>query len=255
MIKTAHLRVYRPALRSPFAALPVAGRVRRAPFAGPYGIVGETQTEDVLLAQWGDRSWLCPRTPRLRVLEGVLAIRRAYRELGPVGGVVPEEIAAMARRELEALHEGRPGVRAHILTSAWHVPIRWFVPFDPKAKEIFGRDGGAGVRYRVEHPEAMARVERAASVLSSSEMPESVTSEVRELATWLTDFPPDSMIELDYGSVAGMFSESDLILDESVADVWAALDALDHGNWKRAGDRYGSVVARWAAPMAVAYSN
>lgn len=255
MIKTAHLRVYRPALRSPFAELPVAGRVRRVPFAGPYGIVGETLTEDVLLAEWGDRTYLCPRTPRLRVLEGVLAIRRAYRELGAVGGVVPEEVAAMARRELDALHEGRPGVRAHILTSAWHVPIRWFVPFDPKTKEIVGGKAGSTVRYRVEHPEAMARVDRAIEILAEAEMPESVTAEVRELRTWLSDFPPDSMIELDYGSVSGMFSESDLILDESVSEVWAAIDALEHGNWQRAGDRYGSVVARWSAPMAIAYSN
>ncbi len=161
----------------------------------------------------------------------------------------------MARRELEALHEDRPGVRAHILTSAWHVPLRWFVPFDPAAKEILGRDGLTTVRYRVEHPAAISRIEKAVSILAESDMPESVTAEVRELRAWLTDFPEDSMVELDYGGVAAMFSETDLMLDESVAEVWSALDALAAGNWERAGERYGEVVGRWSRAMAIAYSN
>ncbi len=63
------------------------------------------------------------------------------------------------------------------------------------------------------------------------------------------------MVELDYGSVARFFADGDLALDQSVADLWASLDALSSSNWRTAGERYGALVERWALPMAIAYSN
>ena len=63
------------------------------------------------------------------------------------------------------------------------------------------------------------------------------------------------MVELDYGSVARFFADGELALDQSVADLWASLDALSSSNWSAAGERYGALVERWALPMAIAYSN
>jgi hypothetical protein len=254
VIKTAHLRVWLPATESRFGELPQAIAPDRAPVQGSYGLVAESLADDVLTARWKEVEWVCPRTPRLRMLEGVLAIRNAYRELGNAE-VIPEDTARAARRELAAIQEADPEVRAHILTSAWHVPVRWFVPFEPRSKEVVGAAGHTTVRYRVSHPVALRRLDRASEILADTDIPESITSEVSELRSWLADFPAMSMVELDYGTVATMFSEADLILDESVEEVWTSLDALAHGNWMKASEAYRSVVGRWALPMAVTYSN
>ena len=254
MIKTAHLRVWLPAGESRFGRLPLAVAPERPPVQGSYGLVGESLADDVLTARWQQADWVCPRTPRLRILEGVLAIRNAYRELGNAE-VIPEDTARAARRELAAIQEADPEARPHILTSAWHVPVRWFVPFEPKSKEVVGTGGHTTVRYRVSHPEALRRLDRATEILADTDIPDSVTSEVSELRSWLSAFPSRSMVELDYGNVATMFSETDLILDESVEEVWTSLDALAHGNWIKASEAYRTVVGRWALPMAVTYSN
>jgi len=252
MIKTTHLRVYVPVTRDDVPA--PATRVEVRPFDGWYGLIGESLDDDALVAEWHQQLYVCPRTPRLRVLEGVLAIRSAYRQLG-TASVIPEDVAQAARRELEAVKEESPETRSHILTSAWHIPIRWFVPFDPKSKEVVGDAAGSTVRYRVSHDEAMRRLQRAVEILESTEIPDSITAEVEELSSWLEDFPEDALVELDYGTVAEMFSEVELVLDESVGDTWASLDALATGDWRTAGERYAALVTRWAAPMAVSYSN
>src|SRR5690606_1389455 len=97
-------------------------------------------SDDAFVAEWQGRRYQCPRTPRLRMLEGVLAVRNAYTHLGS-GAVVPERVAAAARVELEQLQAASPALRSHILTSAWHVPVRWFVPFVTARKEVVGSAG------------------------------------------------------------------------------------------------------------------
>jgi hypothetical protein len=63
------------------------------------------------------------------------------------------------------------------------------------------------------------------------------------------------MLELDYGSVAHLFSEGDLILDESAADVAAALLALEQGDLERAADFYQIIMRRWGRAQSLAFSN
>jgi hypothetical protein len=63
------------------------------------------------------------------------------------------------------------------------------------------------------------------------------------------------MVELDYGSVAGLFSSGDLAIDESAAEVWASLEALERGDFEDATEHYSMAASRWAAAQAVTYSN
>ncbi len=254
MIKTAFLRVYLPEDRLPVRYLARVDHHEVPVYDGLYGLIAEPMSEDGIVALWKDSRYVCPRTPRLRMLEGVLAVRRAYRQLGSAP-VIPEDVGRAAARELEALREEDPGTRAHILTSAWHVPLRWFVPFDPMGKELVGRGTHASVRYRIAYGQAMNRIQRCLEILGSVDIPESIVSEVRELFDWLDDFPADAMVELDYGSVGAGFSETELIMDESVRDIWEALVSLEEGDWNSAGNAYSALVTRWAAPMAVSYSN
>ena len=255
MIKTAQLRVYRPAEEvpeeSPHPGVPLPPRTRRL---GAYGLLGEPMGDDALVTEWAGRRFACPRHPRLRMLEGVLALHNTSRHVG--AGLVPEATARRAGAELKALQARHPEARSHILTSSWHVPVRWFVAFSPEEREVPRRpEGRPGIRYRTSIRAALERLETAVGILKEAELPDAVIEEVVELVEWLSEFPLDSMVELDYGSVADLFSPADLVMDESVAEVWNSLDALAREEWEEAGEHYGSVLTRWSSAVAVTFSN
>lgn len=254
------MRVYLPAEARPELEVTPTGDGVQAPIgagilrAGDYGLLSESLRDDALLAVWSGRRWVCPRTPRLRMLEGVLAFHNGYAEIGGAL-VVPETIARRAARELERIYSHRPATRSHILTSPWHVPLRWFVAFDPSEREVQEVGAGHTIRYRTIRREASARLDKAIAVLDDVGMDGNVLDEVRELGSWLLAFPEDSMVELDYDTVAGLFSSEELVLDDSAAEVWASIQALREGNWEEAGEHYTVVAGRWAPAMAVTYAN
>jgi hypothetical protein len=253
VIKTSHLRVYLPSDRVgplPEADTVLLGRPRDVMFA----IAAVPMSDDAFVAEWRGARYLCPRTPRLRMLEGVLAVRHAYTHLGS-GGVIPERVAMAAKAELERIHDESPSVRTHILTSAWHVPIRWFVPFVTARKEIVGGPSSVRIRYRCDQREAMANLDWAVATLAGVEAMEHVVNEVRELRRWLGEFPTTSMVELDYWTVAAMFSEADLVMDDSADEIRTALQALERGSVASALRRYDRVSMRWAESLAISSSN
>ena len=254
VIKSAYFRVYLPEERVPFCDEHSETAERPTRRWEPYGFVGESMIEDAWMADWRGRRFVCPRRPQLRILEGVLALHQALEVSGrPV--IIPEAVARQAVTELKSLHRREPGIRSHILTSAWHVPIRWFVPFSADDRH-FNADGVRPyLRYRTGLTDGIDRLEKALDVLTDVEMPAGILTELSDFGSWLSEFPADSMIELDYGRVVDLFFETDLALDDSVRDVWESLEALAEGDWPTAGERYSELMARWAPAFAVTYSN
>jgi len=63
------------------------------------------------------------------------------------------------------------------------------------------------------------------------------------------------VVELDYGGVAGLFTEDELADDESAADVADSLAALQRGDPEEAGELYTVVAARWARAQALSFAN
>ena len=55
--------------------------------------------------------------------------------------------------------------------------------------------------------------------------------------------------------LADLFDEDELVTDDSVGDVWAALDALGKGDLGAAAEHRERIAARWAGPVAVGYSS
>ncbi len=133
MIRTANLRVYLEAAATAVRGLPEAPTQRASPVALGVALTLESAGDDAYTTEWRGNVYRCPRTPMVRMLEGLLALRAASSQLGPP--LFPQSAADEARDRLRALKESDGGV-AHILTSAWHVPIRWFVPFAPDQREI-----------------------------------------------------------------------------------------------------------------------
>jgi hypothetical protein len=221
---------------------------------GEYGIWHESVRDDAFVIDFEGSRYVCPRHPRLRMLEGLLAFRNAYD--GPIAQVlVPEEVAVRAASELERMQSRMPGVRSHILTSAFFVPLRWFAAFDASERLIAEGERGFSVKYRTRRVKAIARLIRAARVLETAGFDDTIVDQIGDLFHWMEPFPDDAVVELDYGEVALLFDDAELVLDESAAEVGASLDALERGDLEQAGEHYAVAISRWAHAQSLLYVN
>lgn len=243
--KSAYLRVYSP--EGSGSSDPVPGFVRT------YGILSEDEGDSHWTVEWDGRRLVCPRNLRLRVLESTVAFANAFRGLG--AGLIPESAAQAADRELKAYHRIHPEHRSHILTSAWHVPVRWFSAFDQSEKEVYEGPEGPRLRFRTDIDRARVRVSRAHDILTKLAVFVGPAEELSQVLGWLEPFPDGSMVELDYGEVSELFDSQDLVFDDSCDQVNQSIDALETGDMMRAGECYGRVVTRWAPAFSVTFSN
>lgn len=253
MTFAAYLRVYIPGDDRPVAEHAPDPRPRVLA-RGAYGVWFESSREDSFVIERGGQYYVCPRHPRLRMLEGLLAFRNAYP--APVSSsLVPESLAHRAAAELDRLHVRHPGVRSHILTSPFHVPPRWFAAFNPKERELVPGPGGLTLRYRTGRGAAVRRLQRARRILERAGFDEETVTQVGDLLDWLRGFPVDALVELDYGGVARLFTEGELAIDETAEDVAASLRALQRGDFEAAGEHYSRVVARWAHAQSLTFAS
>lgn len=243
--KAAYLRVYSP--RGAGSSDPVPGFVRG------YGLLSEEEGDSHWTVEWKGRRLVCPRNLRLRVLESTVAFANAFRGMG--AGLIPEGAARAADRELKAYHRSHPEHRSHILTSAWHVPVRWFIAFASSEKEVYEGPSGPRLRFRTDMHTARERVRRGYEVLNELAVFNGPAEELQQLSGWLEPFPDDSMLELDYGEVSELFDPQELVFDDTCDQVNQSIDALEAGDVMRAGECYGRVVTRWAPAFSVTFSS
>ena len=250
VIRSAQLRVYMPVERlGSFDSKPLRGRaIVRAD--GEF-MWEEPAADDAYSAEWRGRRYVCPRYPRLRMLEGVVAFWRD----NPGSALLSELAARRAAQELARLRSAAPSARSYILTAAWHVPLRWFAAFKPADREMYTAPHGPSIRYRATVRTAIRRMARAIDILEEAGFEDAVIDDVREVERWLREFSSDGMVELDYGTVARMFDETALVLDESAAEIGRSLDALKVYDYEEAGLAYAEVASRWAPAQALAYVN
>lgn len=245
MTKTAYLRVYSPV--RPVSEERVPG------FVKAYGILSESELDRERVVEWeGDRV-SCPSLLRLRVLESTVAFANAFQGLGV--GIIPEAAAEAADRELRTYRAEHPDHRSHVLTSAWHVPVRWFIGFSPDSREVYGDSSSPRVRYREGIDVVRSRLAEASEALVRVGMIQGPAAEIEQLVAWLSPFPDGSMVELDFADVSDLFAPEDIVLDDSVALIRESVEALDSGDLMRAGELYGTVVTRWSHAYAVTFSS
>jgi hypothetical protein len=249
----AYLRAYLPGDQ-----LEVVEHLASAPsrvmVRGRYGMWCESSRDDAFVIEHRGRRYVCPRHPRLRMLEGLLAFRNAYP--APAGRfLVPEAMARRAAEELEEIRSRQPGTRSHILGSPFHVPPRWFAAFDPKERRLVSTPAGLTIRYRTAQRSALRRLQKAVRVLEAASFDEAVVGQIEELVDWVRAFPGEALLELDYGGVAGLFSEGELATDESAAEVAASLEALHRGDPDEAGEQYSRVAGRWFRAQSLTFAS
>ncbi len=158
----AYLRVYEPLTafgepdRSRWASYAAsAGRLRRASAiqaeheqamrrlcAVPPIVAPARESEDAYVRRADGVVYICPWQTRLR---SWLALGRLRATLPPslTDTFVPRRIADVAAADFARWHSHAPSIRTHILTSTWHVPLAWFVPFGPPERWLV-LGGGAG---------------------------------------------------------------------------------------------------------------
>jgi hypothetical protein len=234
--KTAHLRVYTP--ESSEDGDPVPGFVRS------YCLLSESEGDADWVVEWNGQRMVCPRNLRLRVLESTVAFANAFRGLG--AGLIPEEAARAADSELRRYHQEHPGHRSHVLTSAWHVPVRWFTAFQPEDKDVYEVEGTPRIRLRVDLAVGRKRVDHALGVLRGLQVFQGPAEELAQLSEWIDSFPGESMLELD------RIIEHQLLRGEQVGNG-RVVELLADGDMMTAGENYGRVVSRWAPAFSVTF--
>ena len=254
MASAAYLRVYVLDDRSRDHQQHIPAAPSALLTAGEHIVWHESARDDAFLLERGGRRYVCPRWPRLRMLEGLLAFRNAFAGAA-ASALVPERVAKRAGRELEAIQQRHPTARSYILTSAFHVPLRWFAAFDPSQRELVEADSGLSIRYRTPLADAIARLDHTVEVLDEVGFDDVIVDPVRDLHRWLRRFPSEAVVELDYASVAGLFNDAEIALDETAAVLAASISALESGDLDRAAEHYAEAASRWAHVQAIAYAS
>lgn len=250
MIRTAQLRVYMPVDR--VGTFDPHLDPRRAIVRVSDEFVWEGPTaDDAYTAEWNDQVFVCPRYPRLRMLEGLLSFRDDH-----PGTTLTSELAVRrAAQEISRIRSSEPTARSYILTAAWHVPLRWFACFDPATRELYEAPHGTSIRYRTSVHEAAVRISRAVEILEDAGFADVLIQDVSDLEHWLREFAGDGLLELDYDDVARLFDDGSLAFDESGADINRSLSALERLEYDDASLAYAEVAGRWAPFQALAYVN
>lgn len=247
----SYLRVYRPldVLSEPERA--VIEQMRAQPRqlsdrSGRHslGLLAPEECRELYEKTVDGRLYVCLGHNRLRSILGLIAFERSLPD-----SVVPlffsEQEVATARAELETLQRSHPNVRPSVVQSVWHVPLRWFVCFDDSERRIEHEGDQPTIRYETRVSTARARVGEALETLTGGIVHPVIVGMIYELKEWLTTFDEDSLLELDYASVADMFEEDELADDHSSSDVWSAVRALGEGDGMKAGLFYQRANERW----------
>lgn len=238
-------------------------------------IVAPAQESRHAYIRWADGiTYVCPWQTRLR---SWLALSRLRATAGPLlsDAFVPRQ-AELAAEEFARWESRKGPPRVYIKTSAWSVPLSWFVPFAPTERWLVLGTPAAGDRrgpataaatralvYATTMSQARRRVARSLATarrLSGGRLAEAgpavaallrVGSEAEEIGRWLEEFHPHSLVELDYGGLVQLLGDEALRSDQSAAEVSAALNALAGKELELAAAMHQRLRARWRALEAI----
>ncbi|MFJ2033888.1 hypothetical protein [Streptosporangium sp. NPDC087985] len=212
------------------------------------------ESPNAYLRRVEDVLYVCPWQSRLRSwlafsrLRGTTPVKLMERFVpAPVAEQTADDFDRFKRRR------GPAALRTNIRTSTWHVPASWFVPFDGNERWLV-LDGGQApgdtttmrnLIYVTSMAHARRRSARALQIIRRHVGEAGVTAEVEDVARWLEEFHPHSLVELDYGGIVHLMDDETLQADESVAELAAALTGLETGEEELAFAMYQRVILRW----------
>ncbi|SDI01136.1 hypothetical protein SAMN05421505_13045 [Sinosporangium album] len=202
--------------------------------------------------------YVCPWQSRLRSWLAFSKLRGSTPSK-LMNRLVPQSVAEQTADDFDGFKRGgdASALRTNIRTSTWHVPTSWFTPFDGAERWlVLGSQGeqhdGAttmtptrNLIYVTSMSQARRRVARALQVTRRHVGEVARVAEVEDVARWLEEFHPHSLVELDYGGLVHLMDDEALRSDQSVAELAAALTGLDTGQEELAFAMYQRVILRW----------
>nr|WSX51057.1 hypothetical protein OG409_20200 [Streptomyces sp. NBC_00974] len=194
---------------------------------------------------------VCPWRTRLR---GWLALQELSDEFPPavLDAVLPAVTRRRAAEEYEAWRGRNPDARPWIRTGVWQVPLRWFVLVDDEEREYVP---GERLRYRTPMVQARRRLARGLRTLREAEGYGMLVEGLVEVGSWLEEFHPRSMVELDYGGLPHALPADGLAADHSARDLAAGIAALRAGDMDGAAQTYAVLAERWRAVRERLFAN
>lgn len=220
--------------------------VARTPVHNTLGLIAPAERHEVFVREVDGLGYLCPAQNRMRALLGLVEFSRSLPE-SLTDVFFSNEQLQEAQRELQTMQARVPPPKAYLIQSAWHVPLRWFVAFDPGDRRIEHDADHLRIRYQTTVAMAHDRVIRALRVLKHAVLPPGVSGMIFEFGEWLASFDARALLELDYASVSRLFTDDELADDRTAADLAASIQALSHGDVETATHHYTRAGARWAA--------
>lgn len=285
---TAYLRVYEP-----LAALPEAERVRwqayldggsipsrpvlmaaehdramAATLAVPPRLDVGNGGDQAYVRHLDGLTYVCPWRLQVRTWEALTDFRSGLPdELSEA--FVPGAVAEAAEMEYDAWLATHPDESVGILTSTWQVPVPWFALFEADERRLVlgqrrsdapaGAPARTGLDRALVYLTAMSRARRRAakalSVVRRAFADGPAVDALEEIARWLEDFHPHSLVELDYGGLVHLLDDETLSEDTSVAQIAESLESLAAGDMESAGEAYGQVLERWRRLAALEHAN
>lgn len=194
---------------------------------------------------------VCPWRTRLR---GWLALQELV-EWFPrpvLDAALPPGMRLQAAEEYERWRVRNPDARPWIRTGVWQVPLRWFVLVADEEREYVP---GERLRYRTPMVQARRRLARALRTLRDAEGYGMLADGLVEVGSWLEEFHPRSMVELDYGGLLHALPADRLAADRSAGDLAAGIEALRAGDTEGATEAYGELAERWRAVRERLFAN
>ena len=140
----------------------------------------------------------------------------------------------------------------HIISETWIIPPRWFALFTPEERLRGENSDGIFTLMRTDISSAKKRCQQAHQIVHKAFGSGPVEDDLAQLLNWLSVFHPESILECDYGGLAGYMEKSlqdqgfdGLEADTSIEDLLLSLQGLDLGDGALAGKGYEALTKRW----------
>ncbi|MFC4334018.1 hypothetical protein [Salininema proteolyticum] len=180
---------------------------------------------------------VCPWNLKYRMAH--VAVELAAMLPGALGErLFPSEFTSTATDAIAAdigLDRHQPPSDVHERIAIWTVPLRWLVAVKPSERVV---SVGPDARYLLYRTSISAARERIRTVLAAAEDndwdEEEMTMALRHTLEWLSGFHRDSMVELDFGGVTTLWSDEEVLTDDSVEQAWSARRRIAAGEMEAA---------------------
>lgn len=199
------------------------------------------------ILEWEGKRYVCPWSTAARVWAALDKFKDSV-PLPVSKFFIPENIEEAININSESLEDKVP----HIISETWMVPPRWFSLFVPEDRMRGQNDDGPFTIMRTTIANAKARCMFTHESVVSAFGHGPIEEEIADLLEWMSLFHAESIVEVDYGGLAGYLEkilieegEAGLEADTSIEDIQLSLAGLSTGDGAKAGSGYERLISRW----------